>query len=74
MSNGIPLPPECFVQCGEIAVGFEKIGRVLERLLVRGDGGAFLLLIFEHYRQIEVRQGQLWLRPERVPVTGFRFR
>ena len=55
MTDGIESTPELFVQWCQITMSFPKIRGSLECLRIGREDAAFILLILEHHRQVELR-------------------
>ena len=56
MTDGIESTPELFLQLRQITIGFPKIRGPLQVLRIGHEGSAFILLILEHHRQVEMRE------------------
>ena len=73
MTDGIESTPELFVQVRQITMGFLKIRGPLQCLRIGREGSAFILLILEHHRQVEMRE--CGVRPilQRAAIAGLGF-
>jgi len=73
MAKRIALSPQRFIQLRQIAVGFAKIRRLSDRFLIRGNGVAFLLLVFQDDAKVEMgkRQARVMMKGSAIP--GLRF-
>ncbi len=73
MTDCIKSTPELLIQMCQITMGFPKIRSSLQCLRISREGAAFIRSIFQHHRQVEMRDRRLWPILLRTAVAGLSF-